>query len=1139
MYKVKTIVLPEHYTLMDVAYIYTWKRDAPMRFFYRVRSHQSKSEEVPEVPLTRTINNSSTTPPTTADKLQTDITPLENDKIQSEQTSCDEASTVVADMKPITTIVKDEKVEQVSEVPLTVSTQNKTNSHRHTTDTSVHKVKEKKSKKSKRDKCDKEKEEKGENIKLIIDLAKQTIKSETSSNSNSPSSSRDSFKSDKIKIENKLDEPIIKIEAVNNLQKTPEKLMTTSNSSKYDLLELDLKNPVKVEIEEDSPEKEKEKSDFLNSFELKAKKSLSPQQITPTKNITPVKSETVKPQNPPSLKITLSKRKLKDPSSKSVLKKTRSSPDGSKDIVEYKIKETSPPISTIQSELKAKKSPSYQVSYKVPTVPSVKSNKSPNKEKSALRLARPVFKQSVIPAINTLPQLEPVNVESQFKQPNPKIGPKQSSPKLSLSNSNISASASQSPTTHTSQSSPQTSHSLLNPTLGQTSPSVTTKTSPQTSPKTPSSSSSITSNGTSTFIKPSSSPKSISPKPSTSTSLVTKTNKSQVSITKSISPKESSINSNTSPFLPPALPKVSSSTSLKSMKLSSSTSDDKKTFVVNNIQRPSQVDTPRPPNSTTTTSTTTTPTTKSPSKPTTKLMKPPPVPIQRRPPQPILPKPRPDSNSTSTFTKDMNKMLNMNGAEIKKLESDKAKNTKVYGPSTSSASSSDMSSSSNGFPPPLSYPNSIKNSGGYLNYALMNSTNKNNKASGLNQDIPFSKMMNGGGYGTIGTPRYTPNSPIYSPNSPQYTPNYNIPTQPTYKYMKPPVYMSNMMQNLFSRPSSLATPQKPGSPPTPSTSNSQSSKASHSKGSQQTSPQMVSSTKDDVKIEKKENLKRPHPQSPTNSEDNVPEKQKKVQSLLDSCNINLPSSLSITITNDKDAPVNPIFNKKAGSPVNNYIEILKLNDNNDEKTSPNSEGIRSPTSDSPMAQMKHLPDLSLVKKTLDFKTPPIQSKSTNGQSYLMNPTLLAMKKIKKPSDKPAKPKIPKELKEPKVPKVPKKQPSTSAMGGNPTKRGRPPHAKLNESLLAANSLFPKPPHPTSTTPSLSPTSYQQLLEFQQKGLWGAAPPTVENIQEYIKDAATREMLLSQVNAQYQFCRLRMEQLYQQNLMNNNKTDSQE
>lgn len=36
MYKVKTIVLLDYYTLMDIAYIYTWKRDAPMRFYYRV-----------------------------------------------------------------------------------------------------------------------------------------------------------------------------------------------------------------------------------------------------------------------------------------------------------------------------------------------------------------------------------------------------------------------------------------------------------------------------------------------------------------------------------------------------------------------------------------------------------------------------------------------------------------------------------------------------------------------------------------------------------------------------------------------------------------------------------------------------------------------------------------------------------------------------------------------------------------------------------------------------------------------------------------------------------------------------------------------------------------------------------------------
>ncbi|XP_055626507.1 polycomb group protein Psc [Toxorhynchites rutilus septentrionalis] len=53
MYKVQTITLPDHYTLMDVAYIYTWKKDAEMKFFYRIRTHEMKSVELPEVPLRR------------------------------------------------------------------------------------------------------------------------------------------------------------------------------------------------------------------------------------------------------------------------------------------------------------------------------------------------------------------------------------------------------------------------------------------------------------------------------------------------------------------------------------------------------------------------------------------------------------------------------------------------------------------------------------------------------------------------------------------------------------------------------------------------------------------------------------------------------------------------------------------------------------------------------------------------------------------------------------------------------------------------------------------------------------------------------------------------------------------------------
>ncbi|XP_017766817.1 PREDICTED: serine-rich adhesin for platelets-like isoform X1 [Eufriesea mexicana] len=39
--------LPEHWTLMDVAYIYAWKRNAPMRFFYRVALEEQRLEAPP------------------------------------------------------------------------------------------------------------------------------------------------------------------------------------------------------------------------------------------------------------------------------------------------------------------------------------------------------------------------------------------------------------------------------------------------------------------------------------------------------------------------------------------------------------------------------------------------------------------------------------------------------------------------------------------------------------------------------------------------------------------------------------------------------------------------------------------------------------------------------------------------------------------------------------------------------------------------------------------------------------------------------------------------------------------------------------------------------------------------------------
>ncbi|XP_052859697.1 polycomb group protein Psc [Anopheles cruzii] len=53
MYKVKTIILPDYYTLMDVAYIYTWKRDAPMKYFFRIRTTEVYPIELADIPFHR------------------------------------------------------------------------------------------------------------------------------------------------------------------------------------------------------------------------------------------------------------------------------------------------------------------------------------------------------------------------------------------------------------------------------------------------------------------------------------------------------------------------------------------------------------------------------------------------------------------------------------------------------------------------------------------------------------------------------------------------------------------------------------------------------------------------------------------------------------------------------------------------------------------------------------------------------------------------------------------------------------------------------------------------------------------------------------------------------------------------------
>lgn len=293
-----------------------------------------------------------------------------------------------------------------------------------------------------------------------------------------------------------------------------------------------------------------------------------------------------------------------------------------------------------------------------------------------------------------------------------------------------------------------------------------------------------------------------------------------------------------------------------------------KPMVINNVKRPSQSDTPRPPTGA-----------KMP-RPNPTINTPKKLPNILPKPSTEMPPPPPPSSSPIV------NMLRNPDTEIKQIKNDGTnKDIKVYGPAMEkpkpikppgSASPAYVPS----FPsPPVKQYHVGGVAGGYLNYALMNS-HKRATAE------PTQGMR---------SPAYqTQNSPSYSPNSPQYSPSYNIPTCPQYKYMKSPAHMGNYFQG-----PSLPRSNKPDN--------------KRKNPDQQQQP----------------TFKRPNPkkQEPQGSTPIHPEKQKNVQSLLDSCNISFPSSLSITL-HEQDDPTstNPLFNPKRNSPVNNYIEIVKLPD---------------------------------------------------------------------------------------------------------------------------------------------------------------------------------------------------------------------
>lgn len=294
-----------------------------------------------------------------------------------------------------------------------------------------------------------------------------------------------------------------------------------------------------------------------------------------------------------------------------------------------------------------------------------------------------------------------------------------------------------------------------------------------------------------------------------------------------------------------------------------------KPMVINNVKRPSQSDTPRPHTAA-----------KVP-RPNPTISMPKKLPNILPKPSTEMPPPPPPSSSSPLVN-----MLRNPDTEIKQIKNDGTnKDIKVYGPAMDKPKPIKPAGSASpayipSFPsPPVKQYHVGGVAGGYLNYALMNS-HKRSTAE------PPQGMR---------SPAYQPqSSPSYSPNSPQFSPSYNIPTSPQYKYMNSPAHMSNYFQG-----SSFPKSPKPDS--------------KRKAQDQQQQPTF-----------KRPNPKKLDPQASTPAQ---PEKQKNVQSLLDSCNISFPSSLSITLHEQNDpASTNPLFNPKRNSPVNNYIEIVKLPD---------------------------------------------------------------------------------------------------------------------------------------------------------------------------------------------------------------------
>ncbi|XP_063838794.1 polycomb group protein Psc-like [Ostrinia nubilalis] len=226
-----------------------------------------------------------------------------------------------------------------------------------------------------------------------------------------------------------------------------------------------------------------------------------------------------------------------------------------------------------------------------------------------------------------------------------------------------------------------------------------------------------------------------------------------------------------------------------------------------------------------------------------------------------------------------------------------------------------------------------------------------------------------------------------------------------------------------------------------------------------------------------------------------------LKSIFDSCNINIPSSLSITLTDQKLDPRNPnelistdhkknLVNKNlAGAlsasthkvpspPVHNYIEILKLPDTDPKKTNKVDSAAVSITSKpdnntmqpkpvnksetsakGPIPNLKPIADTKLGKQSGNFSAPITFQQTFEQQLQSLQ------------TDK--KPKLPKTK-----PQVPKLVPAPNVVSKSVNLNNKPSTASVSTEPKPSSALDLSTPH-TSQTPVAPQQTFDKALETMQ------------------------------------------------------------